>query len=849
MMKYKTAALAASIALALGTTAAYAAPPAAPAADQLPGQGALVTAGTATAGTVTNGAQTITLTGNTVINWGAASGATINAKNTTTTTAEPAGFNVGSSAALTFSGAFGVLNVDVSGNPSQIMGQVLGDATVGSVPTAIYVANANGIIVGASGSIVAAGAKVGLFGNQLTQGDDAAWDGTVGGVAGIVYNGQNGGDVTVAPGATLTGTSVLVSGGNNVNVDLGALTAPTTMQAGINTDTSTLSGSNKAATLTVGGTLAAGGSVVDFESAGAASNSAALDLSAATTVSVGGLLTNTGDLTLGAPATTTLAGVTNSGQLTATGLTVGGDLTNNGTLTAGGALQVNGGSINNAGTVTATTVGAMDGSITNNGSISGVTSVTTDSDAEATKGGQYFITNSGTITSAGALTLDANSAHGSNSAPATANASLGSVTNLGNLQVGVAGGLTINANNGVNLAGNVQVQKAAVVPPALPVFVASSTDHPLGAVAIDASGNVTVNTALTGSGATIRGAQVALMQNLSAGTAGTVQITAGGVPAAGATDPYAVRVANGMTVSGATVTIQGDKASDNPNVILQGQLSGNTVNLGAVGGQVSDVFSGPNGGLQLGSAAGAGTDGTLNIKATGAIKTAPYLNNTSDARFNFLPVWNNGPDALALNIDAAGLAGTVPASGMGSAYNILVKGDVTLANTGATPTGVPTASGGTTVIGVNTVPDTHLVLQSTGNISTAGYWPGFVYLGTVDSNAAGDALPGSLSAAGTISLTGNFNNIMPGSIAIGTGIHFATANPLTAAAGTTVLTNANAWVVFGTDLLTQNYSQGILTNPGFVGGSQLTGSNVINYGKLPASDIQTQGNVLPGASK
>jgi hypothetical protein len=135
------------------------------------------------------------------------------------------------------------------------------------------------------------------------------------------------------------------------------------------------------------------------------------------------------------------------------------------------------------------------------------------------------------------------------------------------------------------------------------------------------------------------------------------------------------------------------------------------------------------------------------------------------------------------------------------------------------------------------------VLQSTGNITTGAaggangtfYWPGYIYLGNIAMDADGNALPGTLGL-GTITTMGEFNNALPGDIAGASGIHFITQFPMTI--GGDVITNANAWVNFGTALLTEAYSSGTL--PGnFYGGTQGAGS-VVNYDSLDPSNFVTQ---------
>ncbi|QSR84384.1 filamentous hemagglutinin N-terminal domain-containing protein [Methylacidimicrobium sp. B4] len=120
---------------------------------QLPGHGTASGAGVSSVGPIVSGTQTIGLNaGNTVINW-AASGGTIN-------TSQPGGFNIGQSATLHFSGGFApraVLNVDVSGSPSQIFGTL-----TGAFNYSIFVANANGITVGPN-AVISAPAGLGLI--------------------------------------------------------------------------------------------------------------------------------------------------------------------------------------------------------------------------------------------------------------------------------------------------------------------------------------------------------------------------------------------------------------------------------------------------------------------------------------------------------------------------------------------------------------------------------------------------------------------------------------------------------------------------------------------------------------
>jgi len=880
---FKLATLAASIALAMASTAAMAA---APTATQLPGAGSVAT-GAASGGTITSGAQTITFTGNTVINWGVASGATINA------TSQPGGFNIGSGANLGFtdsaSAGSAVLNVDVSGNASQIFGALTMNAGGGN----LFVANSNGIIVGATASI-SGPAEVGLIAN--TRGT-VAFDGTAS-TTSIEYQGS-GGNVSVAKGATIDGaTGVLVAGGGVVNVDLSAFTGGAlTLQAGVKNSTSTLVHDNTSATLTAAGTLG-GASLVNFSSAGNASSSGTLDLGG--NARVDGTLTNTGTMDLGASfgikgavvnnktmtqsanvsmgslsnagayagntwnLTATNGGLSNNGLMSNMGYVslTGGDFVNNGQFASNdnGLDTYGGGSVTNNGQVTGlsyvdineggnfTNTGSMgftswgwvwveNGSITNTGLMSGLDGLETVSNSTAagyTAGADYSITNTGTVSSPGDLYLGANSDYWGDH-NGTNNTSTGSVINgsTGVLQVGTGGGLQLQAHNDVNLAGAVQVKSGST-------YKATSAANPLAYLDVYAGGYdgsmlnttgvATVSTAITTSGgAYVAGNQVNLMSNLSSvDSSGTptssIDIVAGAQQASG----YAVRVASGATVTADSIQVNGDTAGDNPNVILQGTLAAQDIAFGN-NVAVSDVFTGPAGSLSLFN---NGSNPTLNFQFTGIVKTVPYNNAPTNFRFNGLPVMTDGsPLGLTLNPVAYTTNGTT--NGL-SAVNLLVNGDVNLTS----PVAPYVLANGSAVTGITNVPNTHLVVQSSGKIATTGnfYWPGYVYLGNVLADATtGAALPGTLGL-GTITTGGIFDNVLPGDIAGASGIHFITQFPMSI--GGDVVTNANAWVNFGSDLLTQAYASGTLAG-NFFGGTQGAGT-VVNYGALDPSLFHSQ---------
>ena len=845
--------LAVTVALWTGSAAVMAA---APGAGQLPGQGK-VTLGSVSTVSVDNVAHTLTipLAAVAVINW--EQGTTSSDINSTGT----AGFNIGAGAVVTFTGAYPVLNIDSTGKPSQIFGAL-------NAADNIFVANSNGIIVGSGGSITTTGLTIhgviGLIGNTtFATTPPTAFDGTA---ASLDYNGS-GGDVTVQSGSTLTGSTVLISGGGNVNVDLGALKGAASLSAGTSQGGVPVT-PNKGASLAItGGTLT--GSISHFNSAGTASNAAALDL-ASITYSVSGVFTNTGDLTLPAingavvnqgtldtsGGGATFTSLTNAGSYKADGIIVGdptiantgGNLTNNGEITGGAIVLVH------------------DGNINNTGSISGVTSLTTQSDSGDegfAASGQYSINNAGTITGSAGLTINANTTH----LGGTGNGSTGSFTNTGTLQLGSTDNLNIAAQNSLDLGGVLQVGTVGA-------FKTVSTTVPLGgdvtlrasgydsgSDSFAAAGTLTVATPVVFAGGgtlSAYGAQVKLMSDLMGVVSDTDDTVAGQIKViAGAAlaDDYAVRIASGKTVSAAGVYLTGDTGGDdNPNVILQGTVSGSDIEFGwrppfASGHfqAISDLFSGPAGSIVGVGAASFSVGSFLYVEFdfTGAVKTAKYLNDANNFRYNYLPITNMSTGALRLSLRPVAYTTNGTSNGK-SAVNVLVNGNVYLYDAiagGAYLGGINGTS--TAVTGVSKVPNTHLVLQSTGDIEVNNsgpgasfYWPGYVYLGTIDSTTAGAPLPGTLSAGNAIKLDGNFSNVLPGDVAGASGIHFMTGNALDAGAGTKVTTNASAWVNFPTDLLTQIYAQVFLTTPSFFGG--VATGLIVNYGKLNASMFQTQ---------
>lgn len=822
---FKSAMLAASIMLAVGSTPPLLAATA-PATDQLPGRGSVAAGGGAT-GTVSvvGGVNTlaITLSKNSVINWN--NGSDINGAGT-------AGFNIGARAAVNFSGAFGALNVDSSGQPSRIFGKL---SSAGNV----FVANTNGIIVG-PGATIAASAEAGLIANTL---DPGSFTGTT---TSLSYDGT-GGEVTVQAGATLGSTKLMIAGGGAVNVDLGAVTGAVTLSAGLPKAGSSFTATNPAASVTV--TAASTGSTVaSLGSAGNATTNGKLTITAATNPAalagsgVVGVLLNNGNLTLAGNA----GKVHNIGQLTvATDRFTG--LTNDGLYTPGIVVGVAGGDFINNGTVAPTrSILVADGSIVNHGVLQGVWALMTLSRSATITSADYSITNTGTITGTNdSLTFSANAGLANRVYIPSGNHTTGSVINSGNLQVNAAtNDLSIMANNDINLGGLLQTNDGTTIRPV-------SATNALGMLTLNAAGydqvhgfmaegTLTVSTpvafgASPGTGWTnLAGNKVKLMADVTGGSATILKVMAGNAP----TSDYAIRIAAGTTTSADNLNVGGFAGytvnpATRPNLLLQGTLAGNHINVGTptlffVGTSVvrtpaapiSDVVSGPAGKL-LATGATPGIDIIFN----GRLKIVPYLNDPN-FRYRYLSITNGGTAPLALNLNPVAYQTMGTSNGM-SGVNVLVNGDVNL--TSSINNAVPTSA----VTGAIDWENTHLVLQATGNIATLGtfYWPGFVYLGNIGIDVHGTALPGTLGQ-GTIRLGGDFSNVLPGNVDVGGGVHFISGAALLGSGKVT--TNANSWINFGTDLLTGKYAQGAITTPTFLGGTVGAG-NVVNYGKLDPS--------------
>ena len=166
--------------------------------------------------------------GRAVIQWG---GNTYNALTGPNSESKNAGgFNVGKSATLVFTATQAngaILNIDNSGSPSEIFGQLIANDLAGFTPT-LYVANTNGIIVGPDANI-AVPAGIGLIGASMTGAtainDFVRNNSTLGsfinvttGQSKVEVNGSITGDLlNAAPVFNQPAAFVLLAGGDVVN--------------------------------------------------------------------------------------------------------------------------------------------------------------------------------------------------------------------------------------------------------------------------------------------------------------------------------------------------------------------------------------------------------------------------------------------------------------------------------------------------------------------------------------------------------------------------------------------------------------------------------------------------------
>jgi hypothetical protein len=650
-------------------------------------------------------------------------------------TATNPGFSVGSGAALSITGGLPdrpTLINDQSGSASQIYGSVNATTLGGS----LYVANSNGVVVGAGGSFTGPADGTGLLGYAV---DSTAFGET----GGITVNSSTigTGSVTVDPAATFTGGTLLVA--SNGAVSVGA--APTlgveviagygltTSDAGpIGVTPDALLPSSAATVAFSGGSTVAPLTVFALGAAGSVSNSGIVTLPPTS-----GL-----DIIVGSFTNTGIAYIPSGNGL------VAGSISNSGTLN----LTYTGGSD------VLTTTAASGANITNTGIINVF---------DANLGANAGPANTGNFNSTGTINFTTPAASGTDS-------------------------VTISAAN-INLAGSIARTLTAENPPA----ALSATN------ALDALNLVAGNgSSLTG---VIDYATTAYTDAPSL-SGGAVRILAGGLfnPVTGGA--IGINVGSGTVADPFTGTTLGNNLSLFPNTTVQAGLLtvtgtattptkvGSNINLDGVlstqvtGGGNSITFTNVNnitgaGGLAFNNLGAFVVDGyTGNINNPNGAATA----GSTAFQYNYLPIAvANSTTGTAGTVTIA-LGGQSASSGTAQFVNVLTKGNAVLLNEGSAPILPLTPA--------STYTNNHLVVQATGNITagngTSFYWPGLLYLNTVASAAT----PTTQSTAGSITLGGDLNNVLPAAVTGNAGI-FLDTNVLNLGAYT-VTTNANSWVNF-----------------------------------------------------
>lgn len=613
---------------------------------------------TATIGATT--VPTITVTGDTVIDWNATTtGATINPSTSF------GGFNVGSNAALEFRNSSAtdtatVLNVDTTGNTSNING-VMSASSVN-----VFVANANGIMVG--NKAVISGPVIGLLGSDTTKFSST-------GDLPVSFSGTNG-TVTLESGANFTGTSnLIVAGSGIVNVSASnpnLLPANTEIVGGASGTIAPSSGafSTARAPLSSAPTtvnLAIGsatnpiqqGTVSEVYANGDINNSGDLKV---TNLYFTGTLSNTGIL-----QTAAIEGTDGNQSPIYNNSTIAspmGNIMNSGTITTGVGSGFNvdiAGSFVNSGTIsvgstgaTAATINVTAGSINNSGPINLITTTDTTQYPYAEL---YMSATSGSLTMGGTL-----------NAPELSTVNLQASTMAGsslNLNTTISSVNTYYANN-VALAGfNVNVNA--------PVTSGLATNN--GSI------NVTVGG--------MSGPQMGMLSIASAGTLNAVGTTNGSslVSISNVKAPYNVSLAG--DINGNNVTI-----GNANNVQGEGLITADNLTISAFGN-----VNNPNGG-------GNAVNGWL----TNGLNVTPYSNGTAGtsnvtltAKGDAIQMFNVAVKGNATyntgttsTFTAAGISNTngydggfgTPAANAGSHLVVQASGNMTLLPESGTPLNV-----------------------------------------------------------------------------------------------------------------------------------------------------------------
>jgi filamentous hemagglutinin family protein len=794
--------LAASVLLALGSTVVHAAP----AAGVLPGAYSTNSANTSYTTAASNAAVLSVSSGATVIQYGGTALTTSVTAPTGITTV--AGFNIGAGATLTVQASVAagagnhnsVLISDLTGAASEVDGTLsstfAGGLAASDAPT-LFVANANGVIVGSAAAVSAANGLA-LVGYTQT---DAAVVNIAAPGAGAAYTAT--GEVTVSKGASLNAGYLLVAGAGNVNVDASALasatnvaidagyaatmtpsaaaaiaagvtasTAALNLSGAFGTTTTTIAGAGAATiasgstlndnNLTFGGSLTNAGSVTTSITAigGALTNTGTVSASAL--ANVGGAFTNSGIVTAGSLSAT--GDVVNNGQLTVSAVTVTGALTNNGvtTVTANGATLLASNGITNAGKLTATGTGPL--VLKTNATFSKATA----------------IANSGTITAAG-LTIDGASAF----------------TNTGSLYAG-ANAVTIGTAGlgvgGVNLGGTIASSSSAKSVASLSVYsqtgdvTLTAPVNATGTVGVTAAkGSVYDNGAVTATGAITESAQNQLMVNAAVKSSSTVGLTTTKTW----TGPYSLGVVVQSTgsISGTGVTVSADTASKASSLLAYGNITASAAAGFSFTG--SSVYTGTGASIKTSTASfnygGVITGGI----ASGTQSTDPYKNAV---------VVGDGVNAVTIDLVPTSLGTATQNTNVMGVGNTTLNVDTT--NFGANLVILKNAA----VVVNNAFKASNLFVRAQGGTlslnegptgtynNTSFYWPGLIYASTVKAGALATVDSSNAISFNAANTTNVVSNALPLVSTGGQGVYLMSASlPTTVDVTTNVNGNINVY--------------------------------------------------------
>lgn len=725
-------------------------------ATQLPGVGYVVSGSTVTS-TLTPTTNTLDvkgLTGQTVIQWGgtkpgATAAATVNATGT-------AGFDIGSSATVNFTGTGNVLNIDASGNPSTILGNL--SATDASV----FVANANGIVVGA-GAVINTPIGLGLINANLNTTDAINAFTTGAGTILFSPSGASGG-VSIASGADLNQvrTFLDVAGAGNVNIDGGFVSQSGTTVYNMPATGMTVVVAGMA------GTFAAG--------AYTATNSAS---PAGTKVSLAST-TGTANLNLGT-GTSPYAGLT---EVVANGdinMSAGSNLTNvspatlewTGTLTNNGIINFGS---QTGSTLTTTTTAAFFASFASAGSTSNVLGSLVNASSGVINGGSLYF-DGAAFSNAGTIQLGQNVG----AAPIiVVVATTGNISLAGSVNVVSVGGYTGALFLNDTYLDAASVSNQSVMIDTNPLTISSSADAFISATNVNLSSSINVNS----------GGDFVFTPYGSA------------TPVSGA-----FTLAKGATISAKNVYM--GTSATNPNPTTPATAKAYTSYM-LNGGVVATGITAKPGMVVFGSSGPSTFAAPFNIQGAGSITAGNLTINNLQGAVNNITTGQILANGFQLNAPADGgtMAISVTAKGAKSqGFNVNVNGNATInsGNTIAVNTQTPANNSQYAQYLFPANANSNLVVQASGaltvNAGTVGLprsysitgsafqWPGLVYLQSNGGNltsttsiANAYGAQAQVGAAGVFLISKNITDNFPIYTNGNSGVVFAA--PFDASVGT-----------------------------------------------------------------